>query len=72
MCKCVCGTSTVHTGGVGETGGCCLGSQRKVLAPGGLSSPLALGGLGKPCMETVGWKGGGRGVSVEANEQRRC
>lgn len=47
-----------------------LGSQRKVLAPGGLSSPLALTGLlGKPGMETVGWGGGG---AVEANEQKRC
>ena len=33
MCERVCGTSTVNTGGVGWS----LGSQRKVLAPGGLS-----------------------------------
>lgn len=37
-----------------------LGSQRKVLASGGLSSPLALAGLlGKPDIETVGLGGGG-------------
>ncbi|KAK5860124.1 hypothetical protein PBY51_021622 [Eleginops maclovinus] len=39
-----------------------LGSKRKVLAPGGLPSPLALTGLlGKPGRETVEW-GGGEGL----------
>lgn len=35
-----------------------LGSQRKALAPGGLSSPLALARLlVEPGMKTVGWRG---------------
>ncbi len=46
-----------------------LRSQRKALAPGGLSSPLALAGLlGKPGMETVEWGGGEQHRSKWAEE----
>lgn len=67
---CVCGTSAVHTGGVGETGAGVLDPRGKSWLQGGLSSALALAGLpGKPGAETVGWGGG---ASIRANEQKRC